>query len=56
MFNLKDDPGEKKDLSQSNPEKLKELDAKLMKHLKSTTDRIPVQNPNFKGGGKKKKK
>ena len=41
LFNLKDDMGEKNELSAQMPEKVKELDAKLMAHLKATTDRIP---------------
>jgi arylsulfatase A-like enzyme len=48
LFNLKDDLGEKNDLSAKMPEKLATLDKKLMAHLRATTDRIPMPNPNFK--------
>ena len=41
LFNLKEDMEEKNELSATMPEKVKELDAKLMAHLKATTDRIP---------------
>jgi len=47
LFNLKDDLSEEHDLSSKFPEKVKALDKKLMKHLKKTTDRIPVPNPNY---------
>ena len=48
LFNLKDDLGEKKDLAKEMPDKVKELEGKLMAHLKSTTERIPV--PNTRAG------
>jgi len=51
LFNLKDDLGETKDLATTMPDKVRELDGKLMAHLKSTTERIPVPNPDW---GKKK--
>ena len=51
LFNLKDDLGESKDLTPTMPGKVLELDRKLMAHLKSATDRIPVPNP---GWGKKR--
>jgi arylsulfatase A len=55
LFNLKDDLSEAKDLAGSMPEKVKELDTKLMAHLNATTDRIPVPNPNYKPKQPKKK-
>lgn len=48
LFNLKDDPGEEKDLAAEMPEKLKELDAKL----KEKFDALPVIQPF--GGNKLK--
>jgi len=41
LFNLKDDLSEKNDLSQKMPEKVEELDAKLIKWLQSTNARLP---------------
>ena len=55
LFNLKDDIGESKDLAASMPEKVNELDKRLMAHLKSTTDRIPVDNPIYKAEAPKQK-
>jgi len=49
LFNLKDDLSETKNLTTSMPDKVKELDEKLMAYLKSTTERIPVPNPKWKG-------
>ncbi len=48
LFNLKDDLGESKELSTSMPEKVRELDKKLVTHLARTTKRIPVQNPDWR--------
>jgi len=41
LFNIKDDPGELKDLSKDEPEKLKELDEKLMAKF----EELPVVKP-----------
>lgn len=41
LFNLKDDRAEKTDLSQSRPEKVSELDAKLTTWLKETGAKLP---------------
>jgi len=49
LFNLKDDLGETQDLAQEMPDKVRELDAKLMAHLQQTTKRIPIANPGWKG-------
>ena len=46
LFNLKEDMGESRELSKSMPEKVTELDKKLMAHLTQATDRIPVPNPD----------
>ena len=48
LFNLKDDLGEKKDLADSMPQKVKQLDQKLMAHLTKVGAKVPVANPNFK--------
>ncbi len=53
LFNLKDDLGEKKDLAAAMPEKVAELDGRLMAHLSSSTDRVPVPNPNYKPKSRK---
>jgi hypothetical protein len=47
LFNIKEDIGEATDLAGSMPEKVSELDRKLMAHLRATTDRIPIPNPTF---------
>jgi arylsulfatase A-like enzyme len=48
LYNLKNDIGELKDLSQKNPEKLKELLAKLEKIQKKTNAKLPHPNPGYK--------
>lgn len=53
LFNLNDDLGEKNDLAESMPDKVAQLDAKLMAHLKEIGAKIPVPNPKSRGGGKK---
>ena len=47
--NLKEDLGEKKDLAPSMPDKVKELDGRLVSHLKSVGARLPRPNPAYKG-------
>ncbi|MGV3684072.1 MAG: sulfatase [Daejeonella sp.] len=42
LYNLKDDLGEKKDLSAANPKKTKELAAKLTEMLKSYKAQMPI--------------
>lgn len=49
LYNLKDDIGELKDLSKKNPEKLKELLAKLEKIQKKTNAKLPHPNLGYKG-------
>jgi arylsulfatase A-like enzyme len=51
LFNLAKDMGEKKDLAKDMPDKVKQLEVKLMAHLKGATERIPVPNPRA-GKGK----
>jgi arylsulfatase A-like enzyme len=41
LFNIKEDPGEEKDLSEEMPDKVKELEAKL----KAEFDKLPVIKP-----------
>ncbi|MDF1850774.1 MAG: sulfatase [Verrucomicrobiales bacterium] len=48
LFHLKDDLGEENDLAKSMSEKVEELEGMLMTHLSSTTDLIPIPNPNYK--------
>jgi arylsulfatase A len=48
LFNLKDDIGEKKDLAEEMPDRVKQLDAKLMAHLKEVGAKIPIANPKAK--------
>ncbi|MCH8828497.1 MAG: sulfatase, partial [Planctomycetes bacterium] len=56
LFNLKTDLSEKTDLAATNPHKRRELEQKLMAHLKSVGAKIPVPNPNFKERKKKHRK
>lgn len=64
LYNLAEDPGEHKDLSKSNPAKVKELSAKLAAWQKRMKAKMPKPNPNYnpnavdvrKGKPKKPKK
>lgn len=47
LFNLKKDLGEENNLAVKMPEKVNELDRKLMSHLKSIGAKIPKPNPAF---------
>jgi arylsulfatase A-like enzyme len=47
LYNLKDDLGETRDLSKEQPERLKELDAKIEAHIADTRGVIPLRNPGF---------
>ncbi len=47
LYNLKNDPGEKNDLSANNPEKLAELKVKLEQWYKRTNAQLPTENPNY---------
>jgi arylsulfatase A-like enzyme len=48
LFNLKDDPGESKNLAAEMPDKVKELDALIDQFLKDTGALVPVPNPATK--------
>ncbi len=47
LFNLKEDPGEKNDLSADYPERVKELDALIEQFLVDTDAVQPTPNPKF---------
>lgn len=47
LFNLKDDLGEQHDLAEKMPKKVKELDAKLVAHLKHCGAKLPKDNPDY---------
>ena len=47
LYNLKEDVGESNNLAEKYPEKVKELDRLITKHLKETNARIPLKNPNY---------
>ena len=47
VFNLKDDLGEKKDLSKTMPDKTQELIDLLHARLKAIDASLPTQNPNY---------
>ncbi len=49
LYNLKDDLGEKTDLSEKMPEKAKELHELLKEWRKSVDAQMPTQNPDYKG-------
>ena len=57
LYNLKDDPSEKKDLAKANPIKTKEMEEKLLAWQKVMKAKMPVANPNYdpKAPGKKRK-
>jgi len=47
LFNLHDDLSETTDLAAKMPDKVKELDAKLVAWLKATGAKVPKPNPNY---------
>ena len=47
LYNLRDDIGETKNLAAAMPEKVKELDAEITKHLQATAALVPMPNPAF---------
>ncbi|MCP4848059.1 MAG: sulfatase [Verrucomicrobiaceae bacterium] len=49
LFNLAEDIGEKEELSEKMPDKVKELDAKLGEWLKETGAKVPRLNPDYAG-------
>ncbi len=64
LFNLASDPSERRDLASQMPEKVKELEARLMAYLKAMNAQLPKPNPNYDptkptetnrpGGGRRK--
>ena len=52
LYNLADDPGEQKDLAQSNPKKAAELRTKLAAWQKKLNAKMPVANPAFNQNAK----
>jgi arylsulfatase A-like enzyme len=54
LFNLKDDPGELVDLASSQPEKVRELEAKLMAYLEAVHAEILYPPKNVKVKAKNK--
>jgi len=48
LYDLKDDLGEKTDLAGRFPERVKELDALIARHLQETKTLVPKKNPAFK--------
>jgi len=47
LYNLKDDPGEARDLAAARPEKVRELSARLDHYLQDTAAVIPRKNPSY---------
>ncbi len=52
LYNLKDDIGEAKDLAKQNPEKVKELQAKLVAWREQIGAKMPTPNTNVKSDAK----
>lgn len=48
LFNLEEDPGEKKDLARSDPQKTTEMIAKLKEWQKSVGAQLPAPNPAYR--------
>jgi len=53
LFNLADDLAEKHDLAPAMPDKVKELDAQLMAHLRRVGAKMPRPNPAYRPKGTK---
>jgi hypothetical protein len=47
LFDVAKDPGERLDLAEAMPDKVKDLDARLTDYLQSVHAQIPTRNPNF---------
>ncbi len=63
LYNIAQDPGERRDLASEMPDKTKDLDRRLTVYLDSVHAQMPVPNPNYdptkpadapRGGGKRK--
>ena len=63
LYNIAQDPGERRDLAPGMPDKTKDLDRRLTVYLDSVHARMPVPNPNYDpskpadaphGGGKRR--
>ena len=52
LYNLKEDIGEKNDLSKSNPELFKKLNDALMSELKSQNAHFPIKNKRYRSAKK----
>lgn len=50
LFNIAKDPGERRDLAQQMPDKVKELDQRLTDYLASVNAQMPAINPNYDPG------
>ena len=50
LYNLKEDIGEARDLSASQPERVKELDARITQFLADTKAVVPLPNPAYRPG------
>ncbi len=48
LFNLRNDPGEKTDLAAAEPDRVREMDAKIERFLQETGAVVPIPNPAFK--------
>jgi arylsulfatase A-like enzyme len=55
LYNLTADPGERKDLSSDQPERVKQLSTRLDELLKTTGAVIPTANPDYKSSSPPKK-
>jgi len=51
LFDIAKDPGERHDLAQERPDKVKALDQRLTEHLEAVHAQMPQANPNFEATG-----
>ena len=49
LYNLREDPGEAKDLAAQQPERVRALDALIAKHLADTKALVPKKNEGYRG-------
>jgi hypothetical protein len=47
LYNLADDPGERRDLASAQPDRVKQLAARLDQFLKDTSAVVPKPNPAY---------